>query len=267
MLGVEGEGQMVRRLSALAQFAFGFYPLSIMCRRPGTSQPIKRASCSMRAQSRPKPIKGWPDDSPRKNFVALVAASIVSPAICGISPALAQPNVLEFRGAKICNASAAVALDEQRIMVADDEKSVLSIFDLTQLRWLENVSYGGGEADVEGGTILAGRIVWISSHGPDSKGKLKRERHKLFTSHHINSDGTIVHSPPVVFTHLLDAFLARPARLGDVPLYAHISDSIGAEKDNARLAPKAHGFNIEGLTTTQGLQPAPSPSGLLDWPN
>jgi hypothetical protein len=56
-------------------------------------------------------------------------------------------------------------------MVGDDEKSLLPIFELPSLRFLESADIGGGEADVEGGTILQGRVIWIASHGRNSNGR------------------------------------------------------------------------------------------------
>jgi hypothetical protein len=44
--------------------------------------------------------------------------------------ALAQPETIEFRGAGACNASAAVALDEHRVIVGDDEQPWLFTFDV-----------------------------------------------------------------------------------------------------------------------------------------
>src|SRR4051812_32380977 len=72
-----------------------------------------------------------------------IGAAFMFCVVCGT--ASAQPNILEFSGAGICNASAAIAIDENRIMVGDDEKSLLPIFDLPNLRFLESIDFGGGE--------------------------------------------------------------------------------------------------------------------------
>jgi hypothetical protein len=189
---------------------------------------------------------------------ARIGAALMFCLACGT--ASAQPSILEFSGAGICNASAAIAIDENRIMVGDDEKSVLPIFDLPGLRFLDTTDFGGGEADVEGGTILQGRVIWITSHGRNSSGKVRPDRQRLFASHRIGEDGKLAVLSPVVFTGLLAAVTAKAA--GD-PTYRRMSASIGTVATDATLAPKLNGFNIEGLTTTEGLESPPATPGLL----
>jgi hypothetical protein len=91
--------------------------------------------------------------------------------VAGIHFAGAQ--VLTFPG--ICDASAAIAIDDRTIIVGDDEKPRLSVYDLRtlQLKTQLPLPFGGAdaarsdpddapEADIEGATIFKGRIVWIS---------------------------------------------------------------------------------------------------------
>jgi hypothetical protein len=189
---------------------------------------------------------------------AWIVAALMFCLVCGTVSA--QPNILEFVGAGICNASEAIAIDENRIMVGDDEKSLLPIFELPNLKFLESTDFGGGEADVEGGTILQGRVIWITSHGRNSSGKVRPDRQKLFASHRIGEDGKLRVSSPVVFSGLLRAVTAKA---DNDPIYRRLSASIGTGATDAALAPKANGFNIEGLTTTEGLEQPPVTPGLL----
>lgn len=189
---------------------------------------------------------------------AQIGVALMFYLVCG--SVAAQPDMLEFEGAGICNASAAIAIDENRIMVGDDEKSVLPIFELPGPRFRESTDFDGGEADLEGGTILQGRVIWISSHGRNSNGKVRPDRQRLFASHRIGGDGKLTVSPPVVFRGLLRSVAAAA---DNDPIYRRLSDSIGTGMTDAALAPKANGFNIEGLTTTEGLEQPPVTPGLL----
>ncbi|WEF34392.1 hypothetical protein [Pseudoduganella chitinolytica] len=86
-----------------------------------------------------------------------------------------------YRG--ICDASAAVALDADRFVVADDEVSVLKIyrFDTPGLPLpgedVDLHAFLGGkeEADLEGGALVGDTAYWIGSHGADGDGKPARD--------------------------------------------------------------------------------------------
>src|SRR4051812_49374234 len=144
-----------------------------------------------------------------------------------------QPSMLEFTG--ICDASGAVALDENRIIVGDDENPWLSIYRLDTLQ-LEaqlplNLPAIGPvttpkkppEADIEAATVVDGRLIWITSHGRNSKGEPKPERAQIFATHRLNEDGTgWTQFPPVPFGGLLQAILAESAEE-----YAPLRDAIG----------------------------------------
>src|SRR4029077_9113107 len=95
----------------------------------------------------------------------------------------AEPQIITFPG--ICDASAAVAVDDRRIIVADDEKRFLSIYDLQDPDNPKkvNIPLPDGEFDLEGAAVFAGRIVWISSYGRDGDGIVKEGRFQLFASH------------------------------------------------------------------------------------
>src|SRR4051812_26056292 len=118
----------------------------------------------------------------RNRFILIAAAAFLAPAAV-----LADPAVLEFRGAGICNASAAVALDERRLLVGDDEKRWLSMFDMTDRSLIQQIGFDfpglTGEADVEGATVLQDQVIWITSHGRDGHGAKQASRQMLFASH------------------------------------------------------------------------------------
>jgi len=178
--------------------------------------------------------------------------------------ALAQPETIEFRGAGACNASAAVALDERRVIVGDDEQPWLSTFDVTTHALLEKKMIpfleGGREADIEGATILRGQVIWITSHGRDGKGRVQESRRMLFASHQVAADGLATELMTGPFRDFLSAVTAHP---GDDPVFARLRASIGSSATDSNLAPKVNGFNIEGLTTSEGLVPRPETPALL----
>jgi hypothetical protein len=167
------------------------------------------------------------------------------------SPAIAAPELMEFRG--ICDASAAVALDDKRIIVGDDELPWLSIYRLDTQQQEAKIplpfsgageSGGSPEADIEAATVLEDQIVWISSHGRNKNGKVHPDRYQFFASHRLGADGTTwqqAFSPS--YHGLLDDIVAVP-RDDYAPLRAAIGD---LSKKDPNLAPKKHGFNIEGM--------------------
>lgn len=165
--------------------------------------------------------------------------------------AAAQDKLLEFRG--ICDASGAVALDENRIIVGDDEKSFLSIYRLDNQSAempipLPPAVAGSGddaEADIEAATIFQGRIVWITSHGRSKKGKVREDRFQLFASHRRSANGE---SWEQTFSAPSHALVDSIQKSKDTA-YKGLQDSIGKLKQSEDLAPKKKGFNIEAMTT------------------
>jgi len=101
-------------------------------------------------------------------------------------PALAQEQ--KFMG--VCDASAAVALDESNFVVADDETSALRIYALSEpdhpvltdiAQFLEPM-HEGDEPDIEGAAKIDDRIYWIASHGLDSDALPQETRRRLFAT-------------------------------------------------------------------------------------
>jgi hypothetical protein len=170
--------------------------------------------------------------------------------------AAAPPEMVVFNG--ICDASAGVALDESRIVVGDDEKPWLSVYRLeggdSDARIPLPQAAGAGsavaaedapEADLEGATVLGGRIVWISSNGRNKNGKVRPERFQLFASHRLAGQRWSESFSPS-FTGLPEA-VAATRDASYEPLRAAVGDLDHKDED---LAPKKHGFNVEGLTVS-----------------
>jgi len=91
----------------------------------------------------------------------------------------------------MCDASAAVALDANKFIVADDENNILKIYDRNepdkpQTMPLSKIFSGeiedgeDLEIDLEGATALGDKIFWIGSHSTSKKGKFRPARHRLF---------------------------------------------------------------------------------------
>lgn len=152
-----------------------------------------------------------------------------------------------YRG--LCDASAAVALDARHFVVADDEHNSLQVFrrdapDAVGRVDLDSFlgTQAGRESDIEGAAEAGGVIYWIASHGRNSAGKKRDERHRLFATERVPGS-----APPSLrpvgtpYTRLLDDLLDAPQLKG-----YHL-------KDASKLPPEAPGgLNIEGLAATSG---------------
>lgn len=159
------------------------------------------------------------------------------------------PDVVSFKG--VCDASAAIALDATRIIVGDDEKPWLSIYGLDGGDRLSKIALphlaGGGEADIEGAAILGDRIVWISSNGRDKHGNAEAGRFQLFASHRLEADHQWAEDFSPSFGGLPAAIAATKG-----PAYKPLRKAVGdLDHPDPDLAPKKHGFNIEGLAVSQ----------------
>jgi Protein of unknown function (DUF3616) len=175
--------------------------------------------------------------------------------LLGVGAEAQQNDMLRFPG--ICDASAAIALDDNRIIIGDDEQPFLSTYrlDNQQLEGTLAVPFGEGrmkhgkkqppELDLEAATVFKDRIVWISSHGRDGDGRVDRDRFQLFASHRLTPDTGLANVEfKVSFHGLLDAVLAQTNEK-----YRPLRDAVGdLNKKDPALAPKEGGFNIEGMT-------------------
>ena len=147
-----------------------------------------------------------------------------------------------------CDASAAVALDDEHFVVANDEHNELRVYRRGQpdavgspLDLGQFLGTNKQESDLEGSARIGNRIYWIASHGRNKNGKLREERHRFFATD-LQLGPT---RPPSLqpagkaYTGLLDDLLAaeslKPYKLAAA----------------SALAPESPGgLNIEGLAAT-----------------
>lgn len=156
------------------------------------------------------------------------------------------------------DASAAVALDAQRIIMADDEDNTLRVYNWNQpassptrktdISAAIHVDPAHPESDIEGATWYNGRVFWIASHGRSQYGDYWASRYRFFATT-VAPDGSAVVDG--VCTNLVDA-LIQYDRIWNLGLEAAIG-TLGDHINPAPLpdlAPKENGLNIEGLSTT-----------------
>jgi hypothetical protein len=153
----------------------------------------------------------------------------------------------------MCDASAAVAIDAERFVVANDEDNALRVYHrdkpseplaICDVSAHLEVDPGEPESDMEGACMLDGRIYWITSHGRNKKDKLRESRHRLFcTEIRGKGDSATVVGVGKVYQGLLTTLIEDPR-------YAKYALAAASE-----LAPKKEGgFNIEGFAATPGGQ-------------
>lgn len=138
----------------------------------------------------------------------------------------------------LCDASAAVAVDAQHFIVADDEHNRLTIYRRGAAQSLGEVDLDkflktAKEADLEGAAQVGMRIYWISSHARNSAGKPREDRQRFFAT---EINGTTVKPVGNPYMALLTDLLAAPAL---APLKLADAAQRAAEADG--------GFNVEGL--------------------
>ncbi|MES0038856.1 DUF3616 domain-containing protein [Mesorhizobium sp. M0046] len=159
---------------------------------------------------------------------------------------LALAEQLVFTG--MCDASAAVALDDTHFAVADDERDTLRIYDLTTLEqtselnltaYLHNRNKKGEpkEADLEGAVRRGQNVIWISSHGRNKDAQEKVFRWRLFATPIIDK------SPPALAAPTHEAY---PGFHADLMAYGTAHPELGLAQAEPN-PPKKGGLNIEGL--------------------
>jgi hypothetical protein len=148
----------------------------------------------------------------------------------------------------MCDASAAVSLNEDLFVVGDDEDNALRVYSRRQdgpPLYAVDVSVflglrGKAEVDIEASARINDRIYWLSSHGTNVKGKKRLARQRFFaTSGAVRPDGIDVRPQGRPYLNLL-ADLLREPRLAEFELAAA-----------ANRPPKTPGaLSIEGLSAT-----------------
>jgi hypothetical protein len=163
-------------------------------------------------------------------------------------------NCTIYKG--MCDASAAVAVDSNRFIVANDEDNILRLyrgdlagepvqsFDLTAYLDIE-VDNKNPEVDIEGATGRDGIIYWIGSHGRNKKGQFRPNRYRIFATAVEHEDArlklTVVGH---VYKHLIQDLIKAP-QFRDLDIFNPSQLDRG---ENKVLAPDKEGINIEGLS-------------------
>ncbi len=156
------------------------------------------------------------------------------------------------------DASAAVALDNNRFIMADDEFNILQVYNWsmpssgpiqrTDITAEIGIDPAQPESDIEGATWFNNRVFWITSHGRSRFGDYWQSRYRFFATS-IAPDGTA--TVDGVYSSLIDDLIGYD-RIWNLGLEAAIG-TVGDHIDTAAipgLAPKVGGLNIEGLCTT-----------------
>lgn len=147
---------------------------------------------------------------------------------------------------RMCDASAAVALDARHFVVAGDEKNVLLIYERGRPKVLAQVPLDdflrskGDEADLEAGTRIGERIYWIGSMSRDGKGRPAPARDRFFATDIVGGS-----TPPT-----LRPVGKAPSHLRDAIISSEAGRELQLEQAAAKAPEAPGGLNIEGLTHT-----------------
>jgi hypothetical protein len=201
---------------------------------------------------------------------SLLCSSLLVTLLCGSASG-------QQAYSKICDASAAVSIDAAHFIVAEDEGDKLYIYrndsfalekgiasPLSEFDFSSELHVDGGrESDIEGATKIDGRAFWITSHGRNKKGKLRKNRYKLFATDIVDAFPT----PNLVFSgsyvRLVEDLIEQenwslPNAEATLKIIAILKASTQLNKKKVPdLAPKEDGLNIEALAAT------PDKLGLL----
>jgi predicted extracellular nuclease len=154
------------------------------------------------------------------------------------------------------DASTAIAIDNDFMLVADDEDQTIRVYDrndsglpLAQFDFTANLNLdGSSEVDIEGATRVGNRIYWQGSHGNNSSGADRPNRERIFSTD-LSGTGaattlTFVGSYPFLEDDLLAWDNNNGHGLGAnfLGLAASAADGIIPESADGS------GFNIEGLS-------------------
>jgi hypothetical protein len=171
--------------------------------------------------------------------------------------AAAARDVELLRLCGMSDASAAVAVDGNRVLVASDEDNTLRLYRLDarglpaqQFPWdvhLKLTDREHPEGDIEAVARAGDRLYWIASHGRNKNGKWRANRHRFFaTDIEAGPTGVVLRPVGTPCADLMRQMLRDP-KLGGLGL----AEAVGIDTaENAALAPKRGGVNIEGLAAT-----------------
>jgi predicted extracellular nuclease len=165
----------------------------------------------------------------------------------GASAAAASPAVTRFHGGA-SDASSAIAIDADWMLVADDEDQVLRLVNrqqsgLAAANFTMEASLGlvgASEVDLEASTRSGATLYWLGSHSNNASGDDRPNRERLFATALSGSGAGIGLTPLGSYAYLEDDLLAWDQAMGG---------SLGLAASAAAGVPPEQpgGFNIEGL--------------------
>jgi hypothetical protein len=180
---------------------------------------------------------------------SIAATGLVCLLAGGLQPPADAAQASNYSGP--CDASAAVALDADHFVVANDERNTLHVYRRGQTQAVGTLDLSDflgtdadEESDIEGAAVVGTRVYWITSHGRSASGKARPSRQRFFAT------DVLPGHPPTL------APVGKPyaGLLRDMEASAALAPHKLGEA--ARRAPEAEGgLNIEGL--------AAAPDGAL----
>ena len=157
--------------------------------------------------------------------------------------------VAEIKYYGVCDGSAAVKLDKQTLLIANDENNLLisydiwggkpvASFDLASI--LENLNMKNGkdrELDIEAAAVFDNKIWWIASHGRNKSGKKRPNRRSFFSTNIPDRD--------------LQEIKIIDKRIDLAPMFNTSPETKELiTKDVLKTPPKEGGLNIEAMAFT-----------------
>jgi hypothetical protein len=171
----------------------------------------------------------------RRLFIALAAAGFLSV----VRGELHNPQMYS----EMCDASAAVALDENHFAVADDEGNTLRVYkkgdpkptgEYEVHKFLGNARRA--ESDLEGAARIGNRIYWISSHGRNREGDEAPQRQRFFATDIEGKNGHKLRAVGKAYAGLLEDLIEDQS-----------FKRFGLEHASLRSPKHKGGLNIEGM--------------------
>ncbi|WP_407572430.1 beta strand repeat-containing protein [Deinococcus altitudinis] len=162
----------------------------------------------------------------------------------------------------ISNASSAIAIDSDTMVVADDEYNALKVYSRSQsglpfssFDFSSNLSLtdaANPELDLEASTRVGNRLYWLASHSNSKNGKIRPNRYRLFATDLSGAGTASTLSFAGSYGNLRSDLLAWDSGNGHglganyLGLTASTADGVAPE------AAGGVGFNIEGLSMAPG---------------
>src|SRR5688500_10502422 len=169
-------------------------------------------------------------------FVLALSAASIFPAV-----QLSQETVF----ARMCDASAGIALSPTIFVAADDESNQLRTYSTLKpgppIHGLElsvflQIGKGKPEIDVEGAAQVGDMVYWITSHGRNKDGEVRLSRQRFFATRITGTDQPRLEISGRPYGNLLRDLVADPQLAG-----------FELEDASEKAPKKKNALNIEGL--------------------